>query len=187
MDNFQFWLYVIIGIIYLVSRLRKKSQPEDTSLPRQESRRPSARTQQPDPERTEKPLTFEDLLREITEGKVEKAPERKPEPPVVQRPMYKNYDDEVGEEVESLEDVEYDYRKKNSRYAEYEEGKALAFERPSLEETSPVFKTDMSYGKFKEFEIQTNSNLMSDYLSDLNSPEGLKKAFVLSEILKRKF
>jgi hypothetical protein len=186
MGDFQFWLYVIIGIIYLISRMRKKSQAEQNDFPEPERRTPERRIdERPQARPVERQLTFEELLREITEGKTHREPERTPEPEI-QRPSYKNYDDEVEEEVEVLEDVNYDYRAKDSLYSQYEEAKRQAFERPSLEETMNVNDTDMRFGKFKEFEI-AKSQEVHPYLKDLKNPDGLKKAFVLSEILQRKF
>lgn len=196
MGDVQFWLYVIIGIIYLISRLRKKPQqssdiPSDIPAPRQE-RRQAGNARPP-----EKQPTFEELLREIMEGKSEPDPEPEPEPapqrrpqPVAQRPVYKNYDEDIEDEEESreaVEDVNYDYRKTDSLYSQYEDSKRDAFARPSLEETMTLDMTDMTFGKFKEFAIHQKRDIGSEYLADLNDPEKLKKAFVLSEILKRKF
>jgi hypothetical protein len=182
MGDFQFWLYVIIGIIYLLSRMRKKSQEQEQNAPGGEVNRPATRTHN----QPERQLTFEELLREITEGKTVKTPERKPEP-VVSRPVYKNYDEEIADEEEDLEDVDYDYRKQDSIYKQYEDAKSQAFIRPSLEETMDLSKTDMTFGKFKAFEIHRSRTGVPAYLDDLKDPEGLKKAFVMSEILKRKF
>ena len=194
MDNLQFWLYVIIGLIYFISRMRKKPQNREGDAPSEEvprtgrARRVSEQT--PPPERQP---TFEELLREIMEGKSEPEPE--PEPvrrpdPVHQRPVYKNYDEEIEDEVSSrevVEDTDYDYRKKDSIYADYEGSKREAFVRPSLEETLKLDMTDMSYGKFKAFDTQQNQTVGNEYFAELNDPEKLKKAFVMSEILKRKF
>ncbi len=189
--DFQFWLYIIIGVIYVISRMLKKTQggendiPADTSQPRQDRR--EARQ----PHETERQPTFEELLRDIMEGKSEPEPEpeRRPEP-VYQRPVYKNYDEEIedeGESLEVVEEVDYNHRKKDSAYSQYEASKAEAFTRPSLEETMTHDMTDMSYGKFKAFDIQERRNIGREYLADLNDPETLKKAFVMSEILKTKF
>ena len=180
MDNLQFWLYVIIGIIYLVSRLRKKQaeQPSEPSQPKREDEVP------------ERPMTFEELLREITEGKTEKKPE-----PVVpsRKPVYEQRREERTQEVipeteiDDLEEVDYDYKKQDTIYEKYEEAKKQAFQRASLEETMKLSQTEMKFGKFKEFEISNDRDLVSAYLSDFKDPEGLKKAIVMSEILKRKF
>lgn len=196
MGDIQFWLYVIIGVIYVISRMLKKPQgggndvPADIPKPRQQRREATQQrqehrevTQQREPERQP---TFEELLREIMEGKPEPEPEIRPVPPH-QRPVYKNYDEEIEDEAQSLEDVDYDHRRNESVYSQYEGSKPEAFTRRSLEETMTHDMTDMSYGKFKAFDIQESRNLGREYLQDLNDPETLKKAFVMSEILKRKF
>jgi len=175
MDSFQFWLYVIIGVIYLLSRLRKKKAEQSPGPPEIENERPSARPLQPSKSAQPKQLSFEDLLREITESKQPK------QEPVV------DYDDDLQEEEKDLEDVEYDYRKENKTYETYEEAKKQAFFRPSLEETMKVGDTVVSFGKFKEFERGGESNLAAEYLRDFKDLDAIKKAVVMSEILKRKF
>lgn len=175
MDSFQFWLYVIIGAVYLISRMRKKSGGQVEVPPEVDQQRRPGRTSPAVASSPPKTLTFEDLLREITESKQPK------QEPVV------DYDDEIAEEAKDLEEVEYDYRKDNKVYEAYEEAKKQAFFRPSLEETMKVENTVMSFGKFKEFERPAETNLAAEYLKDFSDPAGFKKAVVLSEILKRKF
>lgn len=178
MDSFQFWLYVIIGAIWFLSRLGKKKKAEESASPSDANdERPVSSTRTPSPK--PKQLTFEELLREITESKQQQ--ELPKEEPVV------DYDDNLEEEEKDLEDVEYDYRKENKTYEVYEEAKKQAFHRPSLEETMKVQDTVVSFGKFKEFERGAETNLASEYLKDFHDPEGFKKAVVMSEILKRKF
>jgi hypothetical protein len=175
MDSFQFWLYVIIGVVYLISRMRKKPADQPVEPPDSEQERQPGRTSPPVFNAPPKTLTFEDLLREITESKQPK------QEPVV------DYDDEVEEEAKDLEEVDYDYRKDNKVYEAYEEAKKQAFFRPSLEETMKVENTVVSFGKFKEFERVAETNLAAEYLKDFSDPAGFRKAVVLSEILKRKF
>jgi len=178
MDSFQFWLYVIIGLIYLISTLRKKRKAEESGPePGNEGR--------PDTPREERQLTFEELLREITQGKMP-MPENKPETVVSKAPRT-NYEDTFAEEAEDLEDVEYDYRKKDSIYADYEGEKEQAFNHKSLEETWKREKVEVTPGKFKMFEEEEKPDLMRAYLGDMKNLESFKKAFVVSEILKTKF
>ncbi len=176
------WLYILFGIIYFLSKLRKK---------------PAGQSEVPDDERAEEfpnpksqpgrdgspapgQMTFEELLREISQSKEQKKPSL-PLPELVQE----SYDESDVVE-EDLEELEEKYR--NDKVTQvYEEAKRQAFSRPSLEETLIHEKTDMSYGRFKEFERQDERGQLSGYLTDLRDTEGLKKAFVLSEILKRKF
>ena len=177
MDNFQFWLYVIIGVIYLLSRARKKKADQSPGpIDANEERRVETSQQQ---SQKPKQLSFEDLLKEITESKQQQQLPK--QEPVV------DYDEDLEEEEKDLEDVEYDYRKQDKTYEVYEQAKKQAFLRPSLEETMKVQDTVVSFGKFKEFEKKAETNLASDYLKDFLDPEGFKKAVVMSEILKRKF
>lgn len=175
MDSFQFWLYVIIGAVYLISRMRKKSGGQPEELPEPEQQSESRRTGPSAGNAPQKTLTFEELLREITASKQPK------EEPVV------DYDDNLEEEEKDLEEVNYDYRKDNKVYETYEEAKKQAFFRPSLEETMKVGDTVVSFGKFKEFERAAEVNLAAEYLKDFGDPGSIRKAVVMSEILKRKF
>ncbi len=185
MDNLQFWIYVIIAIIYVVSRALKKGRQDGPS-----SDSPADRA--PDRE-TPKQLTFEELLREITEAK---QPRQQPQPiskPVQKtvpkpQPAYVDYDEDLGEEAEDLEDENYQYKKPDDQVTEiYEKAKREAFIRPSLEDTLWKEKKDVSYSRFREFSMVKRNNLLDEYVAELKKPAGFKKAIVLSEILNRRF
>lgn len=183
MGDYQFWLYVIIGVIYLLSRLLKKPAEKPTDVPDYHPEKPAPRFEPPTAKPTASPsrtLTFEELLREITESKRQTAET------VLPREDYVNYDEEVPVEEQDLEDVNYNY-KKDKITAEYEDAKQHAFTRSSLEETLRIADTDTRFEKFKVFQAQEQSNPMDRYLSDFYDLEGLKKAVVLNEILKTKF
>ncbi|MBT1705687.1 hypothetical protein KK060_20520 [Fulvivirgaceae bacterium PWU20] len=132
-----------------------------------------------------KAVTFEELLREITEAKQAQKPVTVPE--TRPEPVF-DYDDEIEEEENDLETIEPEYSQRENRsYEIYEEAKRQAFVRPSLEETMNVRNTNVEYGKFKSFEQEKPRNLLEEYTKDFQDPEGLKKAIVMSEILNRKF
>jgi hypothetical protein len=183
--DIQLWIYVILGIIYLISRLRKKPQ-EQTDFPDYGPENPVPGAGKAQPGRVEtvnpKEITFEELLREITEGKSANVPTTQKASP----PVYESYEEVLQEEEQDLEVVNEDY-KKDRVSVSYEEAKRQAFARPSLEESMSHSDTEMTFGRFKEFESDPNKGLLSHYVSDLRDPDGLKKAFVMSEILKRKF
>ena len=184
MGDFQFWLYVIIGVIYLLTRVFKKSAEKPQDLPDYDPEKPVRRFEQPTAKPTASPprsLTFEELLREITESK--KPPRAEVTPP---REDYVNYDEEVPVEEQDLEDVNYNYRK-DKVATQFETAEQHAFSRLSLEETLNIADTDTKFEKFKVFQADQQSNPMDRYLSDFYDLEGLKKAVVLSEILKTKF
>jgi len=187
MRDFQFWLYVLIAAIYVLTRFFKKPAQQPKDVPDFEPEKPAKRFEPPPVKPGAPPskvLTFEELLKEITESKEKPKPQPKAE--------YVDYDDEIAEEIQEkdeikdLEDVDYNY-KKDKVVVEYEQAKRQAFLRPSLEETLNIKDIDTRFAKFKVFETATQSNLVERYLTDIYDPEGLKKAIVMSEILQRKF
>lgn len=189
MDDYKIWIYVIIGVIYVLSRLRKRP---DQSMPETRRGRPSMDESDSRPSPPQRQLTFEELLREITEGKLpqEEKPVYQPRPAYVapkQQPAYVDYDDDLQDEEQDLEDVDYDYSKQSEVVKTYEEAKLQAFNRPSLEETVKIEDTVAKFSKFKVFEEQKGRNLLEEYTRDLQDPEGFRKALVLSEILNRRF
>lgn len=175
-------VYIVIGIIYFLFNRLKKRSPQDEP----DYERPSNESDS-DYDRP-KPITFEDLLKEITEGKVQKPaepvtqskPEYAPKPP---QPVYVDYDDEIEEEEKNLEKVTFDKERINEVY---ENAKKQAFIRPSLEESMNLADVNTTFGKFKEFETKTERNVLVEYIKDLRDPKGFKKALVLSEVLNRK-
>lgn len=184
MDDYKIWFYLILGAVYLLSRLRKK--PEAPSSERQQPATPATDVNTR-PVETAKPLTFDELLREIAQTK-------EPQQPTTYRPApvskgdYVDYDDDLKEEAQDLEDPGYeDYSRKERTSKAYEDAKTAAFYRPSLEETMKIEDTVVNFSKFKVFEEEKRRNLLEEYTRDLRDPEGLKKAVVLSEILNRRF
>ena len=191
--DLQFWIYVIIGIIYFISRAIKKQEKENKeSKEVVQDYKPERKVRYDPTPPIEKPkqLTFEELLKEITEAKQAQKPVWESKPSYETSPEkseYVDYDDQIEEEEKDLEDVNYDYRKQNRSYDIYEDAKRQAFERPSLEETMKLTDTKVQFGKFKVFEQEDQRDLLNEYSKAFQDPEGLKKAVVLSEILKRKF
>ncbi|MEJ1241731.1 hypothetical protein WBG78_26540 [Chryseolinea sp. T2] len=196
MDVEKFWIYVVLAAIYGLSRLLKKdpkkpastprNNPRETVAPRRREfpdRTPATRTladtvNRPEPQKQQpKAMTFEELMREIMEAKTT---------PPKQEPVV-DYDDQIGEEERDLEDVNYDNRKDSEVIETYERARKEAFSRPSLEETMKVGDTVVSFGKFKEFEKTSGSNLAEEYLNDFGDMDKVRKAVVMSEILKPKF
>lgn len=176
--------YIILGIVYFIFNALKKKKPENEPGPDHPQSRPQTNKPQP--------VSFEDLLREITEGK---QPEKFPESPVNQQkteyrqplpkpqPAYVDYDDDLEEEEKSLEKTSFDDERSNKAY---EEAKKLAFYRPSLEETMKLDQVNTTFGRFKEFEKKPDSGILYEYVKDLRDPKGFKKALILSEVLNRK-
>lgn len=179
----QFWIYIVIGVIYLVTRLLKK--PEEGAGETPEAQRPearrAARTQTP-PTEAPRQLTFEELLREITEAKQPQQRQPEPEP----QPVYERYEKELGDEARSLEEVNVDEVETTRRWKPYEEIPAFS-ERKSLEETLLLEDRKIEFGRFEAFEKRDRNKQLEGYIKLIRNPETLKQAVVMSEILKRKF
>jgi hypothetical protein len=173
MDNLQIWIYVILGIVYLIGKARKK--PEQPPV-QQRRQRGGEFTEQVGP----KPLTFEDLLREITEAKeVETKPVLRPAQEL------QDYDDELVEETEP-ERPDYDFRKQET-YKTFEQSKYEAFNRLSYEETMKLEDTDMKFGKFQAFEEEKGPSMAAKVAMDFADMDKVKRAFIMSEIFNRKY
>jgi len=134
-------------------------------------------------------LTFEELLKEIQSSKtVKPAPrpaERKPEPKKRETQVV-DYDDDIAES-EVLEDSNYDYRKQDRIYEVYENAKKQAFHRPSLEESLKLEDTIVRFQAAKPYERPARRGQAEEFRNELKNPQSFKKAFILSEILNRKF
>jgi len=181
MDNIQFWLYVIILVIYFISKLRKKPQEdsEPENLPEESGRG----FDQEQPARPVKPMTFEDLLREISEAKNSPPITTSSPSTEAEYPQYEDYDDDIKPEEETLERPVFN---DDQTTKIYEEAKSMAFHRPSLEETVKLEQVDTSYKRFRGFEKEKELSLAAQYAKDLKNPKDIKKALVLSEVLNRR-
>lgn len=171
--------YIVVGIIYFLFNRMKKSKPAEE--------RELEGPQDSSPQNGPKPMSFEDLLREITEAK---KPSEIPPPTQAKKPEYQeyrpqptyvDYDDDLEDEEKNLETFNDDQTIKA-----YEEAKAMAFNRPSLEETLSLKQVQVNYSKFKQFEAKEEDTVLKEYVKDLKDPKGLKKALILNEIMNRR-
>jgi len=180
----QFWIYIIIGVIYFLSRLLKK--PEQTPGETPDSHPTEKRVPRPGGQSSgeqPRPLTFEELLREITEAK--QTEKRRPEREVV--PQYESYEKDPGAEARSLEEVDFNEADRSVKWKPYEEVPAASAQRRSLEETMRLEDTVVDFRKFDVFENKDQKRQLDDYIRLMRNPVTLKQAVVLSEILKTKF
>jgi len=175
--DIQFWVWLIVIVITLIARAnKKKPQPFD------QQQRESPDT--PTPE--SKPVSFEDLLREIQASKAPKPkPVLIPAKEVPKQYDVEDYDDNLGDENKSLERTDY-YA--NDKFNEtYENAKKAAFSRASLEETMKVEDTEVKFNQFKEYGKKGGQSLASEYAKELQNPKSFKRALILSEILNKRF
>jgi hypothetical protein len=170
-DNAQFWIWLIIIAVTLISRAFKK-KPEQSEHNQPEFGGPQEN----------KPISFEDLLREIQASKAPAKPVVQSQPKTVE---YVDYDDDLEEESKPLE--KSNYRTEDEIYSTYEKAKSEAFSRASLEETMHIEDTVVKYEKFKGYKRERKAAPVADYVKELRNPTSFKKAFILSEILTKRF
>lgn len=172
MGELKIIIWIILGVIYLVSRAKKKQVPDSASP-----------AKPVDDYREDKPISFEELLKEIQSSKAPKH-----QPVLEPEPAYKVEDYvDPKEKAKPIEDTNYNYRDQDTIYETYEKAKQEAFLRPSMEETLKLENTVVRYGQFKGYEQQVRPSLAREYGKDLKDRTNFRKAFVLSEILNRRF
>lgn len=178
----SFWIYIIVAIVFAVIRQMKKSAKQAGETP--------PRTNSQD-HSDNKPMTFEELLREIQASKTppQATTQTTAKLPSKQAKSYDvDYDDDLEEEEKDLETIpKYKTYNDDHSFELYEKAKQEAFHRPSLEETMKLSDTVVKYSHFKGYDETAKRSIASEVLNDFKDPEGFKKAFIMSEILKRKF
>lgn len=176
MDNIQFWIWLLVIVVTLIARANKKKQ---------KTFNPDASGEPDHPESGTKPISFEDLLREIQAAKQPKQVQPVV-PPVVNKPFQEvDYDDDLKEEADEVEKA--DYRNEDEIYETYERAKREAFLKPSLEETLKVEDTKVTFESFKGYKRKKTSRGVNEYVQELRNPTSFKKAFILSEVSKKRF
>lgn len=167
MDDFNFWWYIIAAVIYFLTRAKKKKQPNKPSRPGSENSPPT------------RPKSFEELLREITEG----TPSEEEEP--VQEPV----EIKPRREPEPVKPKSYE-----------NEGRRRAF---ADEESKRVYEESIKMAEGADIEFAPNENFKSNRLFRDKSEESepsyaeelmdgfdadeAKKAIIYSEIFNRKY
>jgi hypothetical protein len=173
--DLQFWIYVAIVVLSILAQARKKKkQQEEQNLPGPTSESPQA----------PKPISFEDLLREIQQSKQPEPAPKVPQPSYPQYDEVVNYDGDLEAEEKSLEQPAPAYA---NSYEIYEKAKADAFSRPSLEETMKVEDTDVQFGQFEKYKKVKETVPATSFAETFQDFDQFKRAFVMAEILKPKF
>ena len=180
MDDIQLWIYLVFGAIWLISRIFKKNNKDAT--PRKAPRQ--SQPQQSD--RPNKPVSFEDLLKEFTEGKTdeeEEIVEEQPEPVEARQILQERRRQEVNT-------PDFSNEGNNRRFSD-EESRRIYEESIKRAEGSKLdFKRDEHFRlklKDRDEEEDDTSDLAGEISGMLQNPEDARKAVILSEILTRKY
>lgn len=169
--DIQFWIWLAIIVVSFIARAMKKKEADPADLELPGKQQPSG------------PVSFEDLLREIQASKT-----TQPRVEPIQSAPKDSFDsrNQGNQERAVLESVKPIYIPSERTNEVYENAKNSAFSRPSLEETMRLEDTVMRYDRFKQYGQQEQS-FLGDFVKELNDPDKLKRAFVLNEVLMRKF
>ncbi len=177
--DFQFWIWLIVIVVTLIARANKKKKSEQAQPPQDIPDEP----RKAHPSTQPKPITFEDLLREIQGEKALSKPvvskPKEPEYDIV------DYDDDIPDEIQDKGVVDYDSSKDEKAFETYEAAQAEASSRPTLKE-SPKLGTIMRSEHFEGYGLKKKKVSFS-FLNELKDPQGFKKAFIMSEILNKKY
>jgi len=172
MEDNKIWFYIIAAVIYFLTRKKKKkNQPQhQASKPAESSR----------PQQQKKSVSFEDLLKEITEGRAEETPE--PE-------QVEEYEPESGIEKPKEEKKERirHFADDESRRI-YEESVARAAE--SRYGHDHKFEPDDDYVSkkmFKGLEVEAESTIADEIREGLQTTDSARKAIIYSEILNKRY
>ncbi|WP_186756859.1 hypothetical protein [Echinicola salinicaeni] len=173
MDNGT-WIYIIISIIFfIVNALTKKKKGEGQEV---DEMGEGAMDEQPG----NKPLSFEELLREIRQGQQKEADVEEREEEVVQKTEDTDYPkvEAAPEPVRRQPEIKYyegtyqaDHVEKGKALVKLDDQVEIDSDKKILKEVEDVAEEGASYNRYRRM---------------LKDPQSLKDAIVVSEILKRK-
>ena len=170
MEDNKIWFYIIAAIIYFFTRRKKKKSQQPTAAPTESKR----------PQQDKKPVSFEDLLKEITEGREEEAPQAE----VIEKKHESVYEEEIEQERNT---GKRHFADAESRRI-YEQSIAHAAEVDSAHDHA--FEPDDDYVSkkmFKGLEVEEDSTLADEIREGLQGSGNARKAIIYSEILNKKY
>jgi hypothetical protein len=171
-DNGNIIYYLILGAIYILSRVfgKKKKKPGAVPPQKRNIAPPTAESEE------KAPISFEEILRELSGSKQPKpVPEPAPVPAAAYTTLPEPANKSVREEnysVDEMDQIAVDYEVPKAFGSEYEP-------QPEIKRKKLTFERD------EHFIIKERRTV--DYLDNLTDEDGAAKAFVLSEIFARKY
>ena len=173
-DNGNIIYYIILGAIYLLSRVFGKKKKKPGAIPPQKRKitPPTAESEEAPP------LSFEDILRELS-GNKQPKPEADPDPTptaaYTPTPLSKPVREAAREQAYSSDEID-------EIAVDYEVPKEIGWETSTA---APIKRKKLTFKRDEHFAIKEKVTV--DYLDVLSEQDGAAKAFVLSEIFARKY
>jgi hypothetical protein len=181
MNDLEIYIYIALALIYFLSRAFRKKKPAKPPRP---TSRSSSEEEYGHPAQKEKPLTFEDLLKEFTGQKNEPVPEVHEEE--IEEEGYESLEQEYINSEDQPYSAEYETYDE-SQYKSYEEVYGKEEHLKTLDEqiqiNEPVRK------RFDEYKIKEELNIhkASRFRKLLKNKDSIKDAIILKEILDRRY
>ncbi|MCP4459919.1 MAG: hypothetical protein GY816_18135 [Cytophagales bacterium] len=175
MEDNKIWFYIIAAVIYFLTRRKKKKnqpQPESSERPKESNR----------PQQQKKPVSFEDLLKEITEGRADTV-----EPEVIEEKNSEPvYEEALKEEPTKKERIRHFADDESRRIYEESVARAAEFE-PGHDHKFEPDDDYVSKKMFKGLEVETEPTLADEIRESLQTTDSARKAIIYSEILNKKY
>ena len=180
MKDLELYIYIGLALIYFLSRAFRKKKPVKPPAPRPGT---STNEDYDNAIPKEKPLTFEDLLREFTGKKNVPVPEDKEELIEIEdddsiERKYTQEDDQIAEEYET-------YNEDN--YKSYEDVYGNKGNLKTLDEQIQINVPVRNRFDEYKIEVKTNIHVAKRFRELLQNKNSLKDAIILKEILDRKY
>ncbi len=176
-DNGNIIYYIILGVIYLLSRVFGKKKKKPGAVPPQKRKiaPPTAESEEP------APLSFEDILRELSGTKQPKPePDPDPEPVPTQVPAFTQPPPKPV--LEAAREQAYSVDGIDEIAVDYEVPKAIGSE---FKHARTIKRKELTFKRNEHFVIEEKQSI--DFLETLAQQNGAAKAFVMSEIFERKY
>ena len=190
-DNGNIIYYVVLGLIYVISRFfgKKKKAPVKPQ-PKRSVNDPQRRSepkpiQAPTAEKEAAPMSFEDILRELS-GVPQPKPEPEPEPVTYAAPAPREVK-QPGylQDLEERPQPAYALDGMDSIAVDYKVPKPIGYDRLTEPEAAALRRKDLSFKRDSHYKIEQKGTV--DYLEIFSEKNGAAKAFVMSEIFNRKY
>jgi hypothetical protein len=168
----RIWFYIIAGIIYFLAKRKKK--PKEQTPPTQSSDRP---------QQSRQPVSFEDLLKEITEQRETQQPKPVPvfEEEEEDLPLRKMRAEQeaIKKEGANRQFADAESRKVYEESIKQAEGFDIAYEPDSHYESERLFKGNQK--------TKSEPTLADEIRTGLQNTQTARKAIIYGEILNRKY
>ena len=174
MDDLELYIYIALAAIYFLSRAFRKKKPVPPPPKQRDTDSGGGYKQAP---RTEKPVTFEDLLKEFTGQKEKPEYEYEEEP----EEFEESYTQEAGQSA-----GEYATEEEVS-YKSYEEVYNTNKDFLTLDEQVKLGQADRK--RFEEYKLEEGVNIHTAkrFREMLQNKDSIKDAIILKEILDHKY